>query len=118
MLKLRRVVINIRLADKPQTVKVLNDVMELERQHQWDTTYQYGKTATRIEWDAEHSRRENHELRKYPHWRLSQDQALIKHGPMVTNLRPEDNDEHPHKYAMFGANEAALWCDERPAEMT
>jgi hypothetical protein len=74
-------VTDIRLAEAPQSENVLNDVMELERQSQWDVTYQYGKAATRIEWDTEHKRRENHELRKYPHWRLGPDQTLIKHGP-------------------------------------
>jgi hypothetical protein len=108
----------MRIADEPQSAKVLNDVMELERQHQWDLTYQYGRIATRIEWDAEHNRREKHELRKYPQWRLGPNQTLIKHGPRDTIFRSEDHDEHPHNYAMFGADEAALWRAEWPAEMT
>ncbi|KAM3070410.1 hypothetical protein ACMFMG_010237 [Clarireedia jacksonii] len=33
---------------------VPNDVSELERQHQWDIDYQYGRTATQAEWDTEY----------------------------------------------------------------
>lgn len=109
------IVTDMKLVGKTQSAKTPNDVIEVERQHKWDLRYQYGSAASPIEWDAEHSRRENHELRQYPQWRLRPNHTLIKYRPMATIVLSEADDEYPHEYPMFGANEAELWRAEHPS---
>jgi len=110
-----RIVTNMNVAEEPHPEIFSNDVTELDRQHHWDIEYQHGRAASKLEWDAEHHRRESHELRKYPRWRLGPDQKLIEHGPKVTAYHGQIKMNDSHGDVKFGADEAALWCAERPA---
>jgi hypothetical protein len=114
-------IIDDRSKGEPQPEKISNDSAERDRQHRWNDQYQYGKAATREEWDAELSLRESHELRQYPDWHPDPNRPLIRYGPMAgnevhnhTTVPLEDSSGHSYNYGMFGVDEAALWQAERP----
>lgn len=62
--------------------KLSNESTELNRQHEWDQRYNYGRDADQAEWDSELQRRESHELQQFPDWKPNVLKPLVKHKPI------------------------------------